>query len=76
MLKADGKSAALVIINFFTYGIFTIVIAFIALGKSKKNKVKTAQELNELNDQLQKVETQIDGARLSLKEINQKIKAY
>ena len=77
LLKADGKSAALVIINFFTYGIFTIVIAFIALSKSKKNKVpQYAQEISALNAQLQQVEAQIDSTRHSLSEINQKLETH
>ena len=77
LLKADGKSAALVIINFFTYGIFTIVIAFIALNKSKKNKVpQYAQEISALNAQLQQIEAQIDGTRHSLSEINQKLETH
>lgn len=77
LLKADGKSAALVIINLFTYGIFTIVIAFIALSKSKKNKVpQYAQEISALNAQLQQVEAQIDSTRHSLSEINQKLETH
>lgn len=76
LLKADGKSAGLVIINFFTYGIFSIVVAFVALGKSKKNNAQYAQEISALNAQLQQVEAQIDNTRHSLNEINQKLESH
>jgi Flp pilus assembly protein TadB len=77
LLKADGKPVVLVILNIFTYGIFIIVIAFIALKKSKKNKAaQYAQEISALNTQLQQVESQIDITRHSLSEINQKLETH
>lgn len=77
LLKADGKSVALVLLNFITYGIFSVVIAFIVLGKSKKNKaLQYAQEIHALNAQLQQVEAQIDSTRKSLSEINQKLELH
>ena len=77
LLKADGKSAALVILNLFTYGIFNIVFAIIALNKSKKNKISTEyiRKISVLEPKLQRVEEQIDNTRASLREINQKLEA-
>lgn len=77
LLHAKGKSVALVLLNFVTYGIFSVVLAIITLNKTKKSQVnQSAQEIFALNNQLKQVEAKIDNTRRSLSEINQKIESH
>ncbi len=75
-LKAEGKSRWLLLINYVTYGIFSVVMAFIGIFRSDKAKKKQClYELQQLNAELRKVDEQIALTRESLREINQKIDA-
>ncbi len=76
-LKVYRKPQLLIILNMFTYGIFTLVLAAIAIHKCKNNKFpQYDQELRSLNDQLRNTEDRLNTARRSLDEINRKLGIY
>jgi len=72
LLKADGRSAWLVVLNIF-YGIFTTAIAILAIRKCMRNETPDfAAEIAQLQRQLQTANTQLDQSRNALRELNQK----
>ena len=74
LAKADKKSGALTILNFFTYGLFSFIYAIVALNKYKKSRMPdVGKEIAGLRTQLAAVEENIDRSRRSLSEINTKI---
>ncbi len=82
LLKADGKSSALVIINFLTLGCYIMPSIFRALKEtsgiqiSKHTQEFNKKELEVLGIKLQQVVTRIDSTKHALSEINKKLKAY
>lgn len=78
-LKASGMPRGLVFLNIVTYGIFSIVTAFISLAKSKKYQqlqgVKD-QELSGLEAQLKQNEVKINAAWANFDEAQKKLDLY
>ena len=76
LLKAQGKSQALVLANIL-YGIPGIVMAFSAFGTAKKlRETQYDIEIASTQAHIQKLESYIDNSRRSLNEINQKLETF
>lgn len=76
LLKAQGKSQALVLANIL-YGIPGIVMAFSAFGTAKKlRETQYDKEIASTQAHIQKLESYIDNSRRSLNEINQKLETF
>lgn len=74
LARADKKSGALTIINFFSYGLFSFIYAIVVLNKYKKSRIPdTKKEIAGLSAQLASIESEIDKSRRSLNEINTKL---
>lgn len=74
MLKKDGKSLALVLVNLLTNGIFTFAIAFTTLFKTlKSTNIRGAKDINKMNAQINELETKINASTISLNEVVRKI---
>ena len=76
-LKVYHKPRLLILLNLVTYGLFTLILAGIAIYKCKNNKFPLYdQELRSLNDQLRNTEDRLNTARRSLDEINRTLGIY
>lgn len=74
MLKKDGKSLALVLVNLLTNGIFTFAIAFTTLFKTlKSTNIRGVKDINKMNAQINELETKINASTISLNEVVRKI---
>ena len=77
MHRADGKSGWRAAINYFTYGLFSTISAIIILCKSKQTEVNNIyQSIGIVNRRLASVEDDINRARESLRQLNEKINDF
>ena len=73
-LKVYRKPRLLIILNIFTYGLFTLILAGIAIHKCNRNKFpQYEKEIQDLNNQLGNVEYRLNTARNSLDEVERKL---
>lgn len=78
-LKASGMSGGLVFLNIPTYGIFSIVTAFVSLSRSKKYqnlRGSKEQELVNLENKLTQINAKINAAWAEYDEAQLKLDSY